>query len=78
MERLLSQLLNYDIININDGNKYGTLRENQVAIDKDGKFKLLIIKDFPRILVGLPNDDSSSVPWDSVKRIGVKTIIIDV
>lgn len=76
MEKLLSELITYDVININDGNKYGCLGNNNIAIDKDGKFVLLILGSYRK---GLGSDKStdSELKWDVVKRIGARTVIID-
>ena len=62
--RYLSEIERYEIININDGEKYSGLINNDVIIDEEGKLKYLIV--------------NLEIEWENVKRIGAKTIILDV
>ena len=41
--RYLSEIERYEIININDGEKYSGLINNDVIIDEEGKLKYLIV-----------------------------------
>ena len=40
-----SEMERYEIININDGEKYNYLSNNDIVIDEDGYLKLLIINE---------------------------------
>ena len=75
--KLLSEIGKYELININDGEKYDYLQNNDLIIDDDGNLKYLVIN-----LGGRPGLFGSSrefleIPWSAVKKIGSKTIILD-
>jgi len=42
--KYLSEMERYEIININDGDKYNFLGNNDIVIDERGVLKLLILK----------------------------------
>ena len=44
--KYLSEIEKYELINVNDGEKYDYLLNNDLIIDDDGNFKYLIIKIF--------------------------------
>lgn len=77
-EILYSSLEKYEIININDGEKYNLLKDNDIIIDEEGNFKLLVLA---------VNNSSSSffshkdeyieIPWEKIKKIGTRAIIMD-
>ncbi|EJO5348867.1 YlmC/YmxH family sporulation protein [Clostridium botulinum] len=72
-----SDMERYELINVNDGDKYGFLGNNDVVIDEEGYLKFLILSE-PGGKLGLFSKPSLlEVSWDSVKKIGSKTIIID-
>jgi YlmC/YmxH family sporulation protein len=43
--KMLSEIERYEIININDGEKYNYLANNDIIIDEEGNFRLLILND---------------------------------
>ena len=76
--RYLSEMERYEIININDGDKYGTLGNNDIVINENGELELLLLGDGKSSKMFFRNNDMLEVYWDYVKKIGSKTIIIDV
>lgn len=76
--KFYSEMEKYEIININDGDKYGYLANNDVVIDETGKLKLLIINDNKSKFSILSKSEFIEIPWECVKKIGSRTIIIDV
>ncbi len=76
--KLYSEMERYEIININDGDKYSNLGNNDVVIDENGLLKFLIINEGSSKFSLFKNNDIIEVPWEYVKKIGSRTIIIDV
>lgn len=76
--KMYSEMERYEIININDGDKYSNLGSNDVVIDENGILKFLIINDASSKFSFFRNNDIIEVPWEYVKKIGSRTIIIDV
>lgn len=77
--KLLSEIERYEIINVNDGEKYNFLSNNDIVFDEEGKLKLLVIhvpSNKFKFFGG--NNEFLEIPWDYVKKIGAKTIILDV
>ena len=73
--KYLSEIEKYELINVNDGEKYDYLINNDLIIDDEGNFKYLIIN-----LNGgkfISSKDFLEIPWDCVKKIGARTIILD-
>jgi YlmC/YmxH family sporulation protein len=76
--KLYSEMERYEIININDGDKYSNLGSNDIVIDENGILKFLIINESSSKFSLFHNSDIIEVPWEHVKKIGSRTIIIDV
>ena len=76
--KLYSEMERYEIININDGDKYNNLGNNDVVIDENGLLKCLIINEGSSKFSFFHNSDIIRIPWEYVKKIGSRTIIIDV
>lgn len=76
--RYLSDMERYEIININDGDKYSILGNNDIVIDESGDLKLLLLSDGKSNKLFFKNSELLEVSWEYVKKIGSKTIIIDV
>lgn len=76
--RLFSSMDHFEIININDGDKHGYLCNNDIVIDETGKFKCLILNEPKNKFSFFNNTTFSEVPWEYIKKIGSKTIIIDI
>ncbi|MFT8314706.1 MAG: YlmC/YmxH family sporulation protein [Clostridium sp.] len=76
--KLYSEIEKYEIINVNDGEKYAALSNNDIIIDDDGNMKLLILNENRSGLSFFNKSDFLEVSWQYVKKIGTRTIIIDV
>lgn len=76
--KYLSEMERYEIININDGDKYSFLGNNDIVIDENGEFKLLLLTQSKGGFSLFKNNDVLEVPWEYVKKIGSRTIIIDI
>ena len=76
--KLLSEISNYELINISDGEKYDYLQDNDVVIDSEGNLKYLVINiGRGKLSLFSASRDFLEIPWDCVKKIGSKTIILD-
>ena len=75
--RYLSDIERYELININDGEKYDYLLNNDLIIDDDGNFKYLIVNLNGGKFNIFSSKDFLEIPWNCVKKIGAKTIILD-
>jgi len=76
--KYLSEMERYEIININDGDKYSVLGNNDIVIDENGELKLLLLAQSKGGISLFRNNDVLEVPWEYVKKIGSRTIIIDI
>lgn len=76
--KYLSEIEKYEIININDGEKYSALSNNDIIVDETGKLKYLIVNLGSGKFSLFSSDEFLEIEWDNVKRIGAKTIILDV
>ncbi len=76
--KYFSDMEKYEIININDGDKYSYLGHNDVIIDEDGNLKKIMLGGADgKISLFANKVPTVEIPWDKVKKIGSKTIIID-
>ena len=75
--KLYSEIEKYEIININDGEKYSIVSNNDIIIDENGNMKLLILNEHSSGLSFFNKNEFSEIPWQYVKKIGTRTIIID-
>ncbi|WP_026882284.1 YlmC/YmxH family sporulation protein [Clostridium akagii] len=76
--KLYSEIEKYEIININDGEKYSMVSNNDIIIDDAGTMKILILNNNSSGISFFNKNEFSEVPWEYIKKIGTKTIIIDV
>lgn len=75
--KYLSDIERYELININDGEKYDYLLNNDLIIDDEGNFKYLIVNLNGGKFNIFNSKDFLEIPWSAVKKIGAKTIILD-
>lgn len=75
--KLYSEMERYEIINVNDGDKFNCLGNNDVVINEQGQLKLLILSSNKSKFGLFSKNEFIEVPWEHVKKIGSKTIIID-
>jgi YlmC/YmxH family sporulation protein len=76
--RYYSEMERFEIININDGEKYNYLLNNDIIVDDEGYMRLLIIHNNPSRFKFFKGNDFKEVPWDNVRKIGSSTIIVDI
>lgn len=75
--KLYSEIERYDIINVNDGEKYNCLYDNDLVIDEEGYLKIILLSNSKSKFSILGRDEIIEIPWECVKKIGARTIIID-
>lgn len=73
-----SEMERYEIININDGDKYSCLSNNDIVIDDQGNMKILLLNDNRSKFSIFSKNNFLEIPWEFVKKIGSRTIIVDV
>ncbi|WP_234121222.1 YlmC/YmxH family sporulation protein [Clostridium hydrogenum] len=73
-----SDIEKYEIININDGEKYSVLSNNDIIVDEAGNMKSLILGNNKSGFSLFAKSEFFEVPWEYIKKIGARTIIIDV
>jgi YlmC/YmxH family sporulation protein len=76
--KLYSEMERFELININDGDKYNYLGNNDVIIDQEGQLKYILLNESKHKFTLFKTNEIIEIPWDCVKRIGSKTIIIDI
>ena len=76
--RYLSELEKYELININDGEKYDYLQNNDLVIDDEGNIKYLLIDaSSSKFSIFGGSREILESDWSSVQKVGAKTIILD-
>lgn len=76
--KLLSDIGKYEIININDGEKYDYLQNNDLVVDDEGNIKFLVVNLSSGKLSFFGNSrEFLEIPWECVKKVGTHTIILD-
>ena len=76
--KLLSEIGRYELININDGEKYDCLQNNDLIVYEEGNIKYLVV-NVGGSKFGLFGNSKEflEIPWNCVKKIGARTIILD-
>ena len=75
--KFYSEMERYEIINVNDGDRFNCLANNDIIIDEDGILKFLVLNDNKSKFGLFSKSEFIEVPWEYVRKIGSKTIIID-
>lgn len=76
--KYLSELEKYELININDGEKYDYLQNNDLVIDDYGNIKYLLIDASTSKLSFFGSSrEILEIDWECVQKVGAKTIILD-
>ena len=75
--RLLSDITKCEIINVNDGEKYNTIINNDIIIDENGYLKFLIVNLGSGKISFFNKNKFLEIPWSTVKKIGAKTVLLD-
>lgn len=76
--KYLSEIEKYEIINVNDGEKYDILASNDIIVDENGELKLLLLNVGGGKFGFFSSDEYYEIDWEYVRKIGAKTIILDV
>lgn len=76
--KYLSEIEKFEIININDGEKYSSLSNNDIIVDENGNLRYIIVNLNSGKFSLFNSDEYLEIDWENVKRIGAKTIILDV
>jgi YlmC/YmxH family sporulation protein len=76
--KFYSEIEKYEIININDGEKYSIVSNNDIIVDENGNMKLLILNENSSGISFFNKNNFSEVPWEYVKKIGTRTVIVDI
>lgn len=75
--KFYSELENYEIININNGERYNYISNNDIIIDEEGNMKFLIINNNKSRFGFFSNSEFLEIPWDYINKVGTRTIIVD-
>lgn len=75
--KFYSEMERYEIINVNDGDRFNCLGNNDIIVDEKGNLKNLLLNNNKSKFSFLGKSEFIEVPWECVKKIGSKTIIID-
>lgn len=76
--KYLSEIEKYEIININDGEKYSALSNHDIIVDENGNLNAIVIAENTSLINFFNKGGFSEIPWQYVKKIGARTIIIDI
>ena len=76
MEGSFGQLRLKEVIGIVDGSRFGYVGDVELDLE-NGQVKALVIPGRLRLFGLLGREESVLIPWDSVRRFGEDTILID-
>lgn len=76
METRMGQLRLKEIISIGDGSRFGYVGDLELDLDS-GQVKALVIHGRLRLFGLLGREEDVVIPWESVKRFGEDTILVD-
>lgn len=76
MENTLGQLRLKEVISIGDGSRFGYVGDLELNLE-DGKVKALVIPGRLRLFGLLGREEDVLIPWESVRRFGEDTILVD-
>lgn len=71
----LSDLQAKDIVNMNDGRKVGRIIDAEIT--NEGKINYLIIEDHRGLRNFMSKDNSLSITFTQIKKIGSDVILVD-
>ena len=76
MDSRITQLRDKEIINVNDGSRYGYVGDLEIDLDT-GQVRALVVPGRLRLLGLLGREEDLIFPWDSVRRFGEDIILVD-
>lgn len=76
MELRFGQLRLKEVIGIGDGSRFGYVGDLELDPDS-GQVRALVIPGRLRLFGLLGREEDMVIPWDSVKRFGEDTVLVD-
>ena len=76
MDSRITQLRDKEIINVNDGSRYGYVGDLEIDLDT-GQVRALVVPGRLRLLGLLGREEDQIFPWESVRRFGEDIILVD-
>ncbi|MGB9678616.1 MAG: YlmC/YmxH family sporulation protein [Thermoanaerobacteraceae bacterium] len=72
----LSEFGNKEIVNLNDGKRWGLVDDSDLIIDEEtGKIQSILIYEIKSFFRG--KSGYIEIPWDSIKKIGNDMLIVE-
>ncbi|MGL5150144.1 MAG: YlmC/YmxH family sporulation protein [Clostridium sp.] len=75
--KYLSEIERFEIINVSDGERYDQLQDNDLVVDEKGNLVALMVSVGGKMGIFGGQREYFEIPWESVKKVGVKAIIVD-
>lgn len=76
MDTRMGQLRLKEVISIGDGSRFGYVGDLALELDS-GKVSALVIPGRLRLFGLLGREEDIIIPWESVRRFGEDTILVD-
>lgn len=76
MDTRMGQLRLKEVISIGDGSRFGYVGDLEVELDS-GQVRALVIPGRLRLFGLLGREADVVIPWESVRRFGEDTILVD-
>ena len=76
MECRISELRYKEIINVQDGSRYGYVGDVEVDLDS-GQVLALVVPGRLRLFGLLGREEDRYIPWDRVRRFGEDIILVE-
>lgn len=77
-KKRLSENMGLEIINVQNGEKYGYLGDCEMTFDsKTGEIKSIIVNEYKESFLSFKEGNTIEIPWSSKVRQSDKTIIFD-
>lgn len=74
----LSELTGKEVINLSDGARLGNIEECDLVFEgQTGRISALIVPKRGFFLQFWADEKNTSIPWNSIRRIGDEVIIVD-
>lgn len=76
METRVAELRYKEVISVEDGTRYGYVRDMEVDLET-GQVRTLIIPGRRRFFGLLGREEDKVIPWNTVKRFGEDIILVE-
>jgi YlmC/YmxH family sporulation protein len=78
MSKRLSDIMDLEIINVYNGDKYGYIGESEMIFDKKtGEIKSIEVIQGKSNFFSFKDNDTITIPWASKMKVCEKTLIFD-